>query len=116
MKQILPLLALVLLLASCDMNKQTRATPPSKPKTRVTATTSQQDKATVSKTSTTQKSVIDQVKEFFSPGTAKKSKKTSSTPSWQIPFAVQRIKPSTAVFTITGGALLIHFLLKTLKK
>jgi hypothetical protein len=101
----------------CDMKKQTRKTPSEKPKTVATKNSGE----TVSSSSTVQKksqSSSSWWERMWSPISSKTSGKKTSSSSWQVAFEnfTSRLNPATIVFTIAGGGIVLHFLLKAFKR
>lgn len=111
------LLAVGLLVVSCDMNKQTRKTPSQQPKTPVTKISSEEKDVS-------SKSLAQSATQKPSPKTWWKNIWTSSsntkTTSSPLPLPLftlpEKITPAEIVFVISGLALGIHFLFKIFGK
>ncbi|NPV38002.1 hypothetical protein BREVNS_2297 [Brevinematales bacterium NS] len=102
---------------SCDMKKQTRQTPPEKPKTVATKDSGE----TVSSSPTVQKKSSGSSswwERMWSPLSSKTSGKKTPSSSWQVAFEnfTSRLNPATIVFTMAGGGIVLHFLLKAFKR
>ncbi|MCX7881977.1 MAG: hypothetical protein N2314_02015 [Brevinematales bacterium] len=108
---------LLVFFSACDMKKQTRTTPPEKPKTvkaHETVGASSEESPPKQKVSHGASSWWEKIWS----SSPKKNISTSPKSSWYVPFQSfsRKLNPASIVFTLTGGALVIHFLLKAWKK